>query len=293
MLLVVLIWGGNFTATKVALQQLPPLPFTALRFAVASLLLLALLFHREGVRLPRRDTWPALIALGVVGNTVYQLLFVNGLARTSATNSSLILASMPTVVTVAAGVIGLERTTLRERIALAVATVGVVLVVASRGLDFGGERVGDLLTLGSVLSWAAYTVGLRGFRSGMSALSITTWTTITGTPALLLLGLPGLAQIDFGTVSVAAWSGLAYSTILSLIVAYFLWNRGVQVIGASRASLYTCLTPLVATTTAMAVLHERPAIWHFVGGALIVGGVTLSQARPLDEVESPAMRGVE
>ena len=239
--------------------------------------MLLLLFSREGVRLPPRDTWPALIALGLLGNTVYQLLFINGLARTSATNSSLILASMPTVVTVAAGVLGLERTTPRERVALAVATLGVVLVVASRGLHFGGERVGDLLMLVSVLAWAAYTVGLRRFGRRMSTLSLTTWTTITGTPGLLLVGIPGIGRLKLASVSAASWGGLAYATLLSLIVAYMLWNRGIVVLGASRTALFTCLTPLVATSTAMVVLHEQPTVWHLVGGALIVGGVVLSK----------------
>jgi drug/metabolite transporter (DMT)-like permease len=95
----------------------------------------------------------------------------------------------------------------------------------------------------------------------MSALSITTWTTITGTPGVLLAGLPGIARLNLANVSVIGWGGLAYATLLSLVVAYLLWNRGIQALGASRTALFTCLTPLVATSIAM-----------------IVGGVVLSQA---------------
>ncbi len=279
LLVVILIWGGNFTFSKLAFRDLPPLTFTAIRFTVASALLLLILFWREGVRLPPRKTWPTLIVLGLLGNTLYQLVFINGLARTSATNSSLILASMPTVVTVWAGLLGLERTTTRERIALAVATLGVVLVVGSRGLDFGGERVGDLLMLCSVVAWASYTVFLRRFGQRLSVLSVTAWTSVTGTPVLLLAGLPGVVRLNVNSVSAIAWLGLLYATFLSLVVAYFLWNRGIQVLGASRTALFTCLTPLAATSIAMMVLHERPGVWHFVGGALIVAGVLLSQAK--------------
>ena len=108
LLLVVLIWGGNFTATKLAFADISPLAFTAVRFALGSVLMWLILARKEGWRLPPRSTWMPLIALGVVGNTIYQLCFMTGLYRTTATNSSLILASMPTVVTVAAGMLGLR-----------------------------------------------------------------------------------------------------------------------------------------------------------------------------------------
>ena len=140
LLLVVLIWGGNFTATKLAFTDISPLAFTAVRFALGSVLMWLVLARKEGWRLPPRSTWVPLIALGVVGNTIYQLCFMTGLYRTTATNSSLILASMPTVVTVAAGMLGFEQITARQKWALAIATLGVLLVVASRGVALDGDR---------------------------------------------------------------------------------------------------------------------------------------------------------
>ena len=148
LLLVILIWGGNFTATKLAFADISPLAFTAVRFAFGSVLMWLILARREGWRLPPRATWVPLILLGVVGNTIYQLCFMTGLYRTTATNSSLILASMPTVVTVAAGLLGFEQITSRQKWALAIATLGVLLVVASRGITLDGDLVGDLLMLG-------------------------------------------------------------------------------------------------------------------------------------------------
>jgi drug/metabolite transporter (DMT)-like permease len=74
-----------------------------------------------------------------------------------------------------------------------------------------------------------------------------------------------------------AFLGLAYATVLSLLAAYLLWTRAVLRIGASRAALYTCLTPLVATTIATAILHEQPTWAHLAGGGLIVSGVLLGR----------------
>ncbi|HZB27966.1 MAG TPA: DMT family transporter, partial [Gemmatimonadales bacterium] len=115
MLLVCLIWGLNFSVTKVALTDIPPLPFTAVRFTVASVLLWLVWRLIEGPGpLPGRSL-RTLIFLGVLGNTCYQLVFTVGLDRTSATNSALILSTVPTVVAVFAGILGLERITAKMR----------------------------------------------------------------------------------------------------------------------------------------------------------------------------------
>ena len=98
MLLVALIWGVNFSVTKGAFASFPPLAFTGVRFALASLLLVPLVRRLEGAEPLPRGALARLVVLGVVGNTLYQLAFISGLARTTASNSALILASMPTIV---------------------------------------------------------------------------------------------------------------------------------------------------------------------------------------------------
>jgi drug/metabolite transporter (DMT)-like permease len=280
MLLVVLFWGGNFTASKLAFVDLPPLAFTAVRFTVGSALLWVLLSRLEPGGETPRDLWGPLVLLGIVGNTLYQLCFILGLARTTATNTALILSAMPTVVTVTSGFLGLERITSRQRWALALATVGVVTVVAARGLaPEAGDWVGDLLILGGVACWTGYTLGLRRLGGRLSALRVTALTMLTGTPGLVLAGLPSLLGARWGAVRPTAWGGLVYSTMLSLVAAYIMWSRAVQRLGPSRAALFTCITPLVATLVAMALLGERPTLAHVLGGGLIVGGVVLGNAR--------------
>ena len=133
------------------------------------------------------------------------------------------------------------------------------------------------MTVAAVFCWAGYTLGLRRVMGSMSALAVTTWTLITGTPGLILAGIPGALRLDWSSVTSRGWIGLAYSTVFSLIAAYVLWNRGVERLGASRTSLFSLLTPLFATIIAMLVLHERPVAAQLVGGAMILGGVVLSR----------------
>jgi drug/metabolite transporter (DMT)-like permease len=291
MLLVVLFWGGNYAISKFTLGEIPPLAFTALRFVTGSLLLWLLLGRAEPTRSLPRHLWGRMLLLGLVGNTLYQLCFITGLSRTSATNTALILAAMPTFVTVASGLLGHERIPPRQYAALGLATVGVVAVIAARGLALRGDRSGDLLILGGVACWTAYTVGLRQVGGQVSALGVTTWGLLAGTPGLLLAGLPSLVRMDWGAVSARAWAGLAYSTLLSLVVAYFLWSRAVQRMGASRAALYTCASPLVASVTALVILGERPTPVHFFGGACIIGGVLLGQWRSAPGAAGPVAEG--
>jgi drug/metabolite transporter (DMT)-like permease len=278
MLLVCLIWGVNFSVMKLAIAEIPPLPFTAVRFALASLLLWLVLRAVEGPVRLAPEVMRRLVVLGVVGNTLYQLAFILGLAHTTATNSALIVATVPTVVAVMAGARGLERVTKRMWSGIALGTLGVVLVIAASGIEFSASTLrGDLLTLLGVFCWAGYTVGLRGLPAGVSSLRVTTVTSIAGTPGLVLAGLPGLLRIEWTAVPPTAWAGLAYATILSLVVAYILWNRSVQTVGGTRTAIYMCVTPLVAAVAAWAMLGEQARPTQAVGAILIIGGVLLTR----------------
>jgi len=289
-LLVVLFWGGNFTASKLALAEIPPLPFTAMRFAVGSVLLGLVILRREGRLHPPKGHFLRLLGLGLVGNTLYQLLFIHGLALTSATNSALILASMPTVVTVGAGVLGMEIVSRRGVLGLVVASAGVLLVVVARGGSVGGRHLGDVLMLGAVVCWAFYTLGLRRVGGiGLSPLELTAWCMILGTPGLVLLGIPGLLALPWAAISLTAWAALVYATLLSLVAAYVLWSLAVQELGPSRTALVSLLTPFVATSIATLMLGERPGPVQLAGGALIVTGVLL--ARTAAPVIAPAEEG--
>jgi drug/metabolite transporter (DMT)-like permease len=278
MLLVCLIWGVNFSVMKLAIAEVPPLPFTAVRFTLASLLLWLVLRVAEGPARLAPEVMRRLVILGVVGNTFYQLAFILGLAHTTATNSALIVATVPTVVAVIAGAKGLERVTRRMWSGIALGTLGVVLVIAASGIEFSASTLyGDLLTVLAVFCWAGYTVGLRRLPAGVSPLRVTTITSIAGTPGLVLAGLPGVFRLDWTAIPAGAWAGLAYATLLSLVVAYILWNRSVQTVGGTRTAIYMCVTPLVAAVAAWAMLGEQARPSQAVGAILIIGGVLLTR----------------
>jgi drug/metabolite transporter (DMT)-like permease len=88
-----------------------------------------------------------------------------------------------------------------------------------------------------------------------------------------------MVRLEWGTVEPASWAGLAYAAVLSLVVAYLLWNRSVKAVGGTRTAIYMCVTPLFAVAGAWILLGERPHPLQGVGAILIVVGVLLTRAR--------------
>ncbi len=278
MLLVATFWAGNFTATKVAFTEIEPLAFTALRFSLATMVIWWIVRRVERPDPMPREHILRLVALGVLGNSVYQLLFIEGLDRTPATKSAMILAVLPIAVTVGAAALGIEHVTRRQKIAVGVASIGVAAVLFARGGSIGGPLgLGELLLLLGVVIWTAYTLMLRSWALPLSPLRLTAWTLYTGTPILLLSGMPQLARTDWGAVTIIGWGGLLYSSMLSLVAAYIIWNGAVARLGASRTSVYQCLVPFLSAVIAFFVLDERPGPLHVLGGLLIVAGVLLAK----------------
>jgi len=280
MLMVALFWGGNFTVSKFVMAQFPALPFSAFRFTLAGGLLL-LIARRAGVLKPLPlKTLMALAGLGVVGNTLYQSLFMAGLSLTTATNSAMIVASLPVTVALFGTLLGVERATPATWVGVLLGTGGVLLVVTSRGVHFHGQSLfGDILVLLATLCWSLYTVMVRRVGVGVDALQITTITVLAGAPGLLLLGAPGLLRQDWGGMTPATWAGVAYTIVVALVVAFVLYNRAVMAIGSSRTAIYNCLTPLVAMVIAWLTLGEVPTGLQYVGVGLVIGGVAVSMRR--------------
>jgi drug/metabolite transporter (DMT)-like permease len=277
MVLVAALWGGNFSVSKFALLHLPPLTFTGIRFVLASLVLFAIA-KRAGALgpLPRKTFW-SLVGLGVVGNTLYQTAFINGLSMTSATNSAMIVAILPVMVAVLGTLLGIERASPLMWLGVVLGTAGVLLVVTARGVSLHSDALlGDLLVLFATVCWSFYTVGVLRAGRGVNPLQITTITAMAGTPGLVLLGALGVSRVEWSAVGPTTWAALLYAALLSLVFSYILYNRAVQAIGSGRTAIYNCFTPLVAMLVAWLTLGEVPLPIQLLGVLLVVGGVLVS-----------------
>ncbi|MEO7683134.1 MAG: DMT family transporter, partial [Gemmatimonadaceae bacterium] len=162
LMLMAVIWAVNFSVIKYATAVFSPLAFTGLRVGIAAAVLMAIAIFRRRPWPPRRDVI-TLILLGVVGNGLYQILFVEGLSRTKVGNAVLIVASAPAFIAIASRLKGIERVRRRTLygVALSVAGVGLVVFGSARGDHSNATLIGTLLVFIGVFCWTAFTVMLQ------------------------------------------------------------------------------------------------------------------------------------
>ncbi len=279
MLVVVLIWGLNFVVVKATLAQIQPLVFNGIRFTLAALLSAGVAHSRGLSLLPkaRGDILP-LILLGLGGHAVYQLAFVNGIDRTTASSSSLILATVPIWVALYGSLTGTERVG-RRWLGIILGFVGLVaLIVGQDGFHLGSATLsGDLLILICAWGWAWYTVAQKPLLGRYAPLEITSITMLIGAPILVVAGLSQLPAQNWAGVTWAGWGGIFFSAVFGVALAYLIWSTAVQRIGNTRTAVYSNLIPVVATITAWLTLGEQMATVQLLGAAVVILGIWLTR----------------
>ncbi len=273
---VILVWGSTFVVTKVLLRSFSPTEILAIRFALAAVILLPA--GRGTFRLYGLRTELRLAGAGLAGITAYYLAENGALAATDSVNVGLIVAVIP-LLTAAASRLAATGEALRRSfwMGLAVAGAGVVLVVLN-GRVLRLNPLGDLLAFGAALSFAVYSVLMRGVGDGIPPLAAVLRTFAWG----LVGALPFLVAERRVAVPPSVWTRFAepfvlpsflFLSALASAVAYALWNRAIAILGAVRANTYVYTVPLVNAALSAAFLGERVTLLAAIGGILIILGV--------------------
>jgi drug/metabolite transporter (DMT)-like permease len=279
LLLMATIWGVNYSAVKYAGRAFGPLTFTWMRVLIASLMLLsAVLIQRK--KLPSRRDVLALLGLGMLGNGLYQLLFVFGVSRTRVGSAALILAAAPAFIAVLSWARRVEKVSGRAwaGIALSIVGVGVVMLGTAAGHTQRGSLLGVMLVFCGVLCWSVYTVGLQPLTHRVDPVQLSALTMAGGMIPLAFATPFAVSSIASAHVSAAAWWCLLYSSVISIGIAYLFWYRGIRVLGPTRTSVYGNLQPIVAILTGWVALGEAPTVWQLVGTVTIIGGIFLTRS---------------
>lgn len=273
------IWGGTFTAGKVLAEALPPALAALLRFIIASLTLLAASRWLEGSlpRLDRRQWW-VVLGLGCSGILAYNLLFMSALGRMPASRASLIVSLNPVVTIALAGWLFGERLSALRWTGVALALLGVWLVVSGgHVLDPlpGALGAGEWMMFGAVLAWAAYTLLGRMALAGLSPLVASTYASLVGTVMLGVAALPDLSAFDPSVLTLEVLMAAAYLGVLGTGVAFVWYYQAVERLGPSRTVVFNNLVPIFGATFAVVLLGESLSWPLVLGGLLAVVGVRL------------------
>jgi len=278
LLLMALIWGVNFSVVKFATEVMSPLAFTGLRVMLAAVVLLCLVFVRGGTFPTRREILTLMI-LGMLGNGLYQILFVEGVARTKVGNAALIVAAAPAFIAIMSRAGGIERVSRRVLLGIALSLGGVIIVVLGSAHASNGNvtLLGTLLVFLGTLCWTTFTVLLQPYARRLDPIQLSAFTMLGGTLPLLIATPRALIATDWSRLGLQGWGAVFYASVISMGVAYLFWYRGLRVLGPTRTAVYSNLQPVIAILVAWIFLHEAPTVWQGVGTATIMTGLFLTR----------------
>jgi drug/metabolite transporter (DMT)-like permease len=276
--LMALIWGVNFVVVKFATGVFPPMPFNAVRVSLAAVTLMIIASLRAHPWPDRRRTL-TLLGLGVLGNGVYQMFFINGVSLTRAGDAALLIAATPAFIALIGRLRGIERIGSKGWIGIAMSIVGIGLVSGAAAFAQTPAALrGDLLILCGALSWAFYTVLLKPYMTDVDGVKLSAITMVGGAIWLDAFAWRSVLDTPWSSAPWSAYGAMLFSGLGALVVAYLFWYRGVRIIGPTRTAMYSNLQPVFAVLVAWAVLGELPTVWQGVGAASIMSGLLLARS---------------
>jgi drug/metabolite transporter (DMT)-like permease len=279
LLLSAAVYGVSTAVSVVALDAVRPADLLAVEISGAAAMLLVTAAVRGQLR--RRGALRQMLLGALVPGLAF--LFGDlGLARTSASSGSLLLAAEPLLSVLLALVVLRERLSGRAMVALVVGLTGGALVAFEPGGASGGDTtLGNVLVLLAVVAAAVFLIATRRFNDGGDGLNAGAWQTTGGAlsvvPFVATSWSTGGTRLD--TVGTAGWLA-CIAVVVCGAVGSVTFNRGIARVPAARAGQLANLTPVVGTLTAVVFLGDRPSLLQLAGGAAILGGLALLLRTP-------------
>jgi drug/metabolite transporter (DMT)-like permease len=276
MLFVVAIWGLNLSLVKIALSEIPPLPYNGIRLLLAAAVLFAWLLKKEkNLRLRRQDL-PRIVLLSFSAYALYQYLFITGINLTTASNTAVIFGSTPIMISLLSSFFKHERIRPLGWLGIVLGFAGIYLVISGRAGGFSLSRhtwKGDLLLFAAVFLWAHYSVSARPFLKIYSPLKFTAVTMGLGALMFFPVSVPQLLKLPYTSISLKAWLCLLYSGVIALSLTLVLWFFSVRKVGNSQTAVYSNLQPILAILFAYFLLGERATPSLLLGGGVVFVGI--------------------
>jgi len=277
LVLVQVFFGIHYFVTKLLLESISPRAWAAIRITCAALLLLA---WELGVRRGRRPSWRQLRSLSlfaVFGVILNQILFVEGLSRTTPSHSAIINSLIPVLTLSFALLLRREQWTPRRLISILLSMSGVLILLRVEDLQFDEAWVvGDLLTLANATSFSFFLVISKRYFMQHGALGSTAWMMALGAVGIGLAASGPLAQLDVAVLDRRFWLLAAYAIIFATTLAYLMNSYALQHVESSMVALFIYLQAPIATFLSVTFLHEPLTTRFLVAAAAIFAGVFFS-----------------
>ncbi|WP_257216149.1 DMT family transporter [Lysinibacillus sphaericus] len=275
MLITSLLWGGNFVVAKTLVAHASPLTLTTVRWLIAVIVLVPLVWWKEKKLVPPKQAIVPLMLMGVTGVAFFNIFQFLALERTTSTNAGLISTMNTISIALFSFVLLKEKITKWQLSAMILSLFGVVLVL-SKGdwqllLDFQ-FNTGDLWMLAAVCVWGLYSVCSKWAMQTTSPLMATFYAGIFG--VLMLLPFTS-TDFTFTNVNTSFILSMLYTGIISTVVCMVFWNIGVQKLGATTSGIFLNFNPIFTALLAYLFIGENMSWLQGIGGIIVIVGCYL------------------
>lgn len=287
---MIAVWGASWPAGRVVAQGMPPVTAAALRFLLASVILLLWLHHARGLgslKAWSAQRWVAMALAAAVGVFGYAALFLSGLQFVEAGRASMILTLNPVLTLALAAWLFGERINAPIVLGMCAAVLGASMVIAHGSplslladTSAAGPGVGEALIFGCMLCWVGYTLLGRWLLAGVDGLSTLAVTSAMG--ALMLtagsFAIEGVQSwTTLGQATAGVWAAMVFLIVGATVLGYAWFFDTMGALGAAAAAGFTTLVPVCGVLLSALLLGERLDGWMLGGGTLAVGGTVLMQ----------------
>ncbi len=278
-------------AAKIALRELSSPAITLMRVTTAALVFYVIHRLTTNERIASRADYFRLAYYSVLGVSMNQLLYVTGLALTTATAAQMLIAGGPAVTLLVAILLGKEHATRAKWFGIGLAGTGALLLVGLASIESGA--LGNFLIVVNMIAYSLYLVSARDILHRYHPLTVITWIFIFGAIGLLPFGLLPVIN-EFPTTSLDARLIMIWIIALPTVTAYYLNMWALTKVESSVVSTFVYLQPVMTALMAMPILGERPSVRMLPAAALIFAGVAVAiqTARRPDHKPDPADQAV-
>lgn len=275
LLLTSLLWGGNFVVGKSLVSHASPMTLTSLRWMIAVVCLLPLVWWKEKKIVPPRDAILPLFLMGITGVILLNLFQFWALEQTSATNVGVISTLNTISIAFFSSLLLKERMNILQMCSMIVSLFGVILVLSKGKVDLLLSfhfNTGDLWMMAAVCIWGIYSVCSRWATTKISPMMATLYSGIFG----LIVLLPfNLSDFTVWNINASFIQSILYTGIISTVVCMVFWNMGVQKLGATTSGIFLNFNPIFTAILAFLLLGEQITWIQGIGSGIVIIGCYL------------------
>ena len=284
LVLATFCWSGNFIVGKFAtVYEIPPLTLNVFRWISVWFILIPFTYKEIFKNLPYiKKNWLVISFMGVITISTFNSVVYFALNYTQVINAVLMLSAIPAATIVLSSLMKIEETNIFQLLGLVLSIIGIGSIISNGdiqkiiSLDFNKW---DMWMLVCVITWSLYSTLLKKNNFKLSQFTLIQLMVSVGILFLIpqffyekSIGLELNLDKNFFLI-------LIYVAIFPAIAAYYFWQKGIEIIGPNRASMFIQLMPLFSAVMAIIIFKEKFELYHFVGAIFILSGIYLSNRK--------------